>query len=65
MIPRVLVADQDVSLELVKAGLAWHYKQSSRDPVLAEAEVEARMGKAVLWSMPGVVPPWERRVGHR
>ena len=52
-------------MELVKAGLAWHYKQYSKDPVLAEAEVEARRGKAGLWSMPGAVPPWEWRRGRR
>jgi micrococcal nuclease len=61
---RLVVAGQDVSLELVKAGLAWHYKQYSKDPVQAKAEVEARRAKVGLWSMPGAVPPWEWRKGR-
>ena len=63
MVARILVGGQDVSVELVKAGLAWHYKKYSSDPVLAEAEVEARRAKVGLWSMPGAVPPWEWRRG--
>jgi micrococcal nuclease len=64
MVARILVAGKDVSLELVKAGLAWHFKRYSSDPVLAEAEVQARRAKVVLWSMPGAVPPWEWRRGR-
>lgn len=63
MVARVAVAEQDVSLELIKAGLAWHFKKYSSDPVLAGAEVEARKAKVGLWSMPGAVPPWEWRRG--
>jgi endonuclease YncB( thermonuclease family) len=29
MVARVAVAEQDVSLELIKAGLAWHFKKYS------------------------------------
>lgn len=64
-VARVYIGGQDVSLELVKAGLAWHFKKYSSDPVLAEAEVEARRGKRGLWSMPNPVPPWEYRRLHR
>jgi micrococcal nuclease len=46
MAARVLVAGQDVSLELVKAGLAWYFKRYSSDPVLAAAEV--RLGRPRL-----------------
>jgi endonuclease YncB( thermonuclease family) len=65
MVARILVGGQDVSLELVKAGLAWHFKRYSSDPVLAEAEVEARRARVGLWSMPGAVPPWEWRSVRR
>jgi micrococcal nuclease len=60
-VARVIVDGMDVSVELVRAGLAWHYKQYSKDPVLAKAEVEARGAKRGLWAMPGAVPPWEWR----
>jgi len=35
----------DVNKELLKAGLAWHYKHYSRDPELAKLEFEARSKK--------------------
>ena len=34
-VARVIVVGKDVSIELVKAGLAWHFKKYSKDPVLA------------------------------
>lgn len=40
MVARILVAGKDVSLELVRAGLAWHYKKYSKDPVLADVNVK-------------------------
>lgn len=64
MVARVYVGDQDVSLELVRAGLAWHFKKYSSDPVLADAEEQARREKKGLWSMPNPVPPWEYRKLH-
>ncbi len=60
---RVIINGKDVSLELVKAGLAWHYKHYSSDPALAKAEEEARARKKGLWSMPNPLPPWEYRHG--
>jgi endonuclease YncB( thermonuclease family) len=47
--------------ELVRAGLAWHYKQYSKDATLAALEVEARSGKRGLWADPNPIPPWEFR----
>jgi micrococcal nuclease len=47
--------------ELLKAGLAWHYKQYSRDPELAKLEFQARSAKRGLWVEPDPVAPWEWR----
>jgi len=61
----VFAEGKNVNLELVKAGLAWHYKQYSKDEALSKAEAEARAAKIGLWSMPAV-PPWEwRKQGKR
>ena len=47
--------------ELLSAGLAWHYKQYSRDPEMAKLEFQARSAKRGLWAEPNPVPPWEWR----
>ncbi len=52
---------QDVSLAVVKAGLAWHYREYSRDKALADAELSARTAKQGLWSAPDPTPPWDYR----
>ena len=57
----VFVGGVDLNKELLKAGLAWHYKQYSRDPELAKLEFEARAKKVGLWVEPGAIAPWEWR----
>jgi micrococcal nuclease len=64
-VSRVSVGGKDVSLELVKAGLAWHYKKYSHDPLLAKAEHDARVKKIGLWSMPNPVTPWDYRATRK
>lgn len=49
--------------ELVKAGLAWHYKQYSKSNRLATLERDARENKRGLWSLINPIPPWEFRKG--
>ena len=60
-VARVSVGDTDVSLELVRAGFAWHYKRYSADPILSKAEIEARNAKAGLWADPHAIAPWDFR----
>jgi micrococcal nuclease len=58
----VLLPDgTNVSRELVKAGLAWWYRQYSKDASLGVLEQEAREAKRGLWDDPHVIPPWEVR----
>ena len=55
-VSRVLVGDTDAGLEMIKAGLAWHYKkyeieQSPADRVsYGSAEIKARNAHIGLWS---------------
>ncbi|MCP9765660.1 thermonuclease family protein [Lacihabitans soyangensis] len=49
----------NVNLELVKNGLAWHYKRYSSDAVYADAEILARTRKVNIWRFEGAVAPWE------
>ena len=55
-----------MSTHLVRAGLAWWYRQYvPKDTLLAELEAEARATKRGLWSDPAPVPPWEWRNQQR
>ena len=47
--------------ELVKAGLAWWYRQYSDDESLQALEEEAREAGRGLWALPNPTPPWEKR----
>lgn len=62
----VTTADgKNLNRELVKAGLAWHYKAYSDDPILAGLEVKARMAKKGLWADPQATAPWNWRKARR
>jgi endonuclease YncB( thermonuclease family) len=50
-----------LNYEMVRAGLAWHYKQYSKDAKLAELERQARKQKIGLWVDKDPVPPWQFR----
>jgi micrococcal nuclease len=55
----VFIGDKNLNKELLSAGLAWHYKQYSRDPEMAKLEFEARSAKRGLWAEPDPAAPWE------
>jgi endonuclease YncB( thermonuclease family) len=61
----------DAGFEVVKAGLAWHYKEYQRNQTpedrvkYAEAEDWARAAQTGLWIDPNPVPPWEWRKAKR
>jgi len=52
---------QNVNKELVKAGLAWHYKKYSNDSSYAILENKARQSKIGLWIDNTPTPPWDWR----
>lgn len=57
----VYVGDICVNKELLKLGMAWHYKHYNKDPELARIEDNARAAKVGLWSQPNPVAPWDFR----
>jgi endonuclease YncB( thermonuclease family) len=61
LVARVDIGGVDLSTALVQAGMAWHYKQYSRDAALAQAEVAARGQQVGLWRQPNPQPPWQFR----
>lgn len=57
----VFISDSDVGLEMIRAGMAWHFVKYSDDPAYKEAEQFARKSKVGLWGLPNPIPPWNYR----
>ncbi|HBE40414.1 MAG TPA: nuclease [Bacteroidales bacterium] len=55
---------KDLSQEMIKVGLAWHFKKYNSDPVLSRLEIEARNLKKGLWIDKKPIPPWTNRGLH-
>jgi len=53
--------NQVVNQEMVKQGLAWHFKKYSTDPLYAQLELEAKKNKKGLWAQINPIAPWEWR----
>ena len=64
---KVLLDGQDICLQQIKAGLAWHYKKYQNQQPLADrdaysaSETAAKNEKLGLWSDPRPVAPWDFR----
>jgi len=54
-----------VNYEMVKYGLAWHFKRYSDDDQLDSLEKDARYKRIGIWSNKNPIPPWEWRKGTR
>nr|WP_293307766.1 thermonuclease family protein [Pedobacter sp. UBA5917] len=52
---------QVVNQEMIKLGMAWHFKKYSSDPLYAQLEINARKNKIGLWQDSTAVAPWEWR----
>jgi endonuclease YncB( thermonuclease family) len=57
--------DKNINEELLKAGLAWHFRRYSKDEKLQALEDQARAEKIGLWKEKNLIPPWNRRRGER
>lgn len=55
----------ELGAEMIKAGLAWHFKKYSNDKDLAEFEIIAREKMIGLWSIENPTPPWDYRKRKR
>jgi len=61
LVADIIIGEKNLNRELVKAGLAWHYKAYSKDQSLAQLEQEARQARRGLWADKAPVAPWEFR----
>ena len=55
---QIEVDGADVSLLVIRNGMAWHCPRFANEPGLAAAEAEARSAKRGVWSRPQPTPPW-------
>jgi len=52
---------KNLNQELLKAGLAWHFRRYSKDEKLQALEDQARAEKVGLWKDKNPIPPWDWR----
>ena len=58
----VFLDGKNINLEMVKAGMAWHYEHFAKDAKeYAEAQQKAKEEKLGLWADPNPIPPWDFR----
>lgn len=62
---QIYVDGRWVNWAMVRSGMAWHYREHSQDPALAEAESLARDESLGVWSVSDGVAPWDWRRGLR
>lgn len=55
----------EVNLQIVKAGMAWHYAYYDKTPAYIEAEKKARASKVGLWIDPEPISPYEFRKSRK
>jgi len=55
----------NLSYELVKNGLAWHYLKYSKDTILSALEANARLNRLGLWHDNNPIAPWDWRANRR
>lgn len=55
----------NVNKELLKNGLAWHYKHFNKDKELAKLEQQAKDKKLNIWSDKNPIEPYRWRKGDR
>lgn len=62
LIAEVILEDgTNLNKELIKNGLAWHFKKYSKNKVYEELEIQARKKEIGLWSDSEPIAPWEWR----
>ncbi|WP_106295682.1 thermonuclease family protein [Arcticibacter pallidicorallinus] len=52
---------ENLNEELLKAGLAWHYKYFDKSIKFSNLEKIARKNQKGIWSMPNPIAPWDFR----
>ena len=52
---------KDISAEMLKSGLAWHFRKYDKSAIYSQLENEARKIRKGLWSEVNPISPWDFR----
>ncbi len=67
IVGKIAAGTSDTSLEMVRLGMAWHYRIYGKDQGDSDwqqyhaKELEARAARRGLWADARAIPPWEFR----
>lgn len=61
LLAQVYDGEKHINMEMIKSGMAWHFKRYNKDESLAKAETEAKESKKGLWALESPVAPWDYR----
>jgi endonuclease YncB( thermonuclease family) len=57
----VFVDNVNVNEEMIRSGMAWHYRAYDKNPTWARLQEEARAQRVGLWSQARPTAPWDWR----
>lgn len=55
----------NINEQMLREGLAWHYKEYDQNPFWSDLMYEAQRKKQGLWVQPNPTPPWQWRKAKR
>lgn len=61
LLAQVYDGEKHINMEMIKSGMAWHFKRYNKDETLSKAETEAKEAKKGLWATESPVAPWDYR----
>jgi endonuclease YncB( thermonuclease family) len=61
LLAQVYVGNTHINSEMLKSGMAWHFKRYNKSEALAKLEVEAKEAKKGLWKNGSPTAPWDYR----
>lgn len=61
LLAQVYDGEKHINMEMIKSGMAWHFKRYNKDETLGKAESEAKEAKKGLWAIESPLAPWDYR----
>ena len=65
LLAQVHVEDKHINVEMIRSGMAWHFKRYNKSEELAKLESEAKKAKKGLWAQESPVAPWDYRKDNK